>query len=157
VLSFFFFSLHKWSLKMKFATLSQSVREALCLWKEAAQRPGHVLLSASPIWIPPLLSHCVSPGSSGSHPLVIENGRTEAFRCVLVFHCITNTWERSFKGSKDLLWLMIQRFQSKVSWLHCFGLKVKQTVMVVGACGRGFAPYGSQEGLGKDSSLGHHQ
>jgi hypothetical protein len=56
---------------------------------------------------------------------------------------VTNNW--SFKGGKIYFGLWFPKFQSKINWIYCFGPKVRQNIMAVGAWDA-YLSHGDEEG-----------
>lgn len=46
--------------------------------------------------------------------------------------------ENTGKGGKIYSGSWFHRFQFKVSWMNCFGIKVSENTMALGECGQGF-------------------
>jgi hypothetical protein len=55
------------------------------------------------------------------------------------------TEKKQFKRWKDLFCAQFQRFQTKVSWIHCFGSEARENILMVGVYGRVCSLHDDQE------------
>jgi hypothetical protein len=112
--------------------------------------PLQLMVTQAEVWGP--LIHWSNKLGSGllwrfwGEPLARERGWEQLCNSFLW----QNAQEKQLKRGMVYFGSQFQRFQSRVSWLHCLGLRWSQIKWWLGACGgRRCSPHGSQEAESK--------